>query len=75
MRWIYQWLKAFFLCLGVLFVFYTHLYFIFAIATVINDVDCLTAFSRYEGNIFIGSVLISIGVATWLTLAARKRRN
>ena len=75
MRWVRQWLKAFFLCLGILFIFYTHLYFVFAVASAINDVDCLTAFSQREGNIFIGSVLVSLVASTWLTLRARNRGN
>lgn len=73
MRWIViKWLKAFFFCLGVLFVIYVHVYGILAIASALHKFDHLAKFSQYESEVFIGSVLVSVGVSTWFTLQREK---
>lgn len=71
MRWIRNWLIAFFVCLGIVFITAIHLYFILAIATVLHDFDHLTEFEKYATDFLIGSVLISSTISTWFAIRAR----
>lgn len=72
MRFIRNWLIAFGICIGFLFVVAIHFYFILAIATVLHDFDHITEFGKYQQWFLGGAVLLAVALATLFASVTRE---